>query len=286
MINCTSLNEYIGVKVDLSYESAMDTDSAILRDLLYKHKLLVFKGWHNLEPEQLTKFSQKFGTIWSQEKYKMINEDVKTDNSGLAYTEYTDKSYDILSTGIPWHVDIANEPIMEKCPSRVLYCKGLPSHFEGFTTDISNMVAAYENLTPSFKKFFDSVYLTYQSWQKPGRYIREYPAVATHPYTKEKYLRFNAVSKTAGWVRDWFTKLPDNTKKYHPNELLKKIIEEKGDAYKYCHSWDIGDLIIFDNWGTMHRKGDGILYEDNVGVRSFIRITIDTGFKDETHTSV
>lgn len=277
MIPHTILNENIGAKLELSYDQAMLIDDSELRDLLYRKKILVFKGWHGLSPSQVVKFGQKFGEPWGRSQYRDLKELCIVDKDGFAFTRYTDKSYSRLSEGIPWHVDVANEPNMERYPSRILYCTGMPNKYKGLNTDVTNMAKAYDELSDDMKSFLANVYLVYQSWQNIGTNITDLPAIGVHPYTKERFLRFNAVNKINGWIRDWFKLHPDGTKEFLDPEVLRRLMDELGEKYLYSHSWEVGDLVIFDNWATMHRKGNGEVYEGNNGVRCFIRISINTG---------
>lgn len=281
MISYNSINQYLGARLSLSYEDAMSASNEELREMLFTHKVLVFENWNNLLPRQVTEFSRKFGQEWPARWYADHREAARIDGLGRAYTDYTDKSYARLFSGIPWHVDIANEPGKPRYPARILYCVATPTHFTGLSTDVSSMAAAYNNLSPDEKTLFDNSYLIYQSWQQPGTYVKELPAVEIHPYTKEKFLRLNAVSQENGWIRGWYTLNPDGTKKHLDNEVLKKYVKDLGDKYQYVHNWKVGDLIIFDNWATMHRKGEGEVFEDSTGVRKFIRISIDTKIDPE-----
>ncbi len=281
LIPYTSLTEHIGARVELSYNEAMNLDSSEFRNLLFKHKILVFKNWQGLRPKQVLDLAQKLGTPWTYEQYKRIKEDARFDASGRAYTDYTNTSYSRLFSGIPWHVDIANEKEFPRYPARILYNIELPSNFRGMTTDVSNLAVAFDELSESDKSFYSDVYFVYQSWQKIGTNIKELPAIETHPITKEKFLRLNAVSQENGWIRSWYKINSDGTKQYLDNERLKTIIKETGDKYQYSHNWNVGDLIIFDNWATLHRKGEGEIFEGSTGNRRFVRISIDTQIDPE-----
>ena len=257
----------------------MQYTSDELKELLFTKKVLVFKGWHNLEPKAILDFANKFGIPWSYQWYNSIRENAKLDSNGRAYTEYTDSSYARLVNGIPWHVDIANEPGKPRYPARILYCVGVPDKFTGLTTDIANLARAYSDMSDDVKSTLLDTFYTYQSWQKIGTNIKDLPAIAEHPYTKEKFIRLNAVSQTNGWIRAAYT-LIENEKQYISNEDLKATISAVGEKYQYSHSWEVGDLVIWDNWATMHRKGTGEILEGNEGRRQFIRLSIDTGLDD------
>lgn len=270
------LSKHTGIKIDISYDDLISLDDSVLRDLLFKHKALLFKGWLNLTPEQVNKIGKKLGTLWTIPMYNRLRENSSVDSFGDAFTYYTDLSYQRLMSGIPWHADVANEPGIPRYPARILYCTQVPTQYEGMSTDVSNMAAAYNDLTEKEKEFYSTVYFIYQSWQKIGSNIKDLPAIETHPYTKEKFLRLNAVSMKNGWIRRWYQLLPDGSKMFLDNEVLKQVVKEKGNTYQYSHIWEVGDMLIFDNWSTMHRKGDGTVFEGSQGVRSFIRTTIDT----------
>ena len=280
MIPYNSINQHIGANVELTYAQIMEYSSAELRELLFTKKVLVFKNWNNLTAGQIGDFAAKFGTRWTYSQYREIRETARIDASGSAYTEYADSSYARLFSGIPWHVDIANELSLPRYPARILYCVDVPTKFTGLTTDISNLAAAYDSLTPHQKNELEKIYYVYQSWQKPGTNIVDLPAIETHPYTKQNFIRLNAVSVDNGWIRSWYKLNDDGTKTWLDNERLKKIIDTLGTKYQYSHSWAIGDLIIWDNWATIHRKGAGSILEGSVSGRKFYRLSIDTGLDD------
>ena len=272
------LVDHLGIFVDISYDTAMSIDGSSWKDLLYKNKVLVFKDWQGLSPEQLCDFSKKFGSPWTKEMYDYTRENSVLGQNNISYTHYNNKAYSRLSADIPWHSDIANEPNFKKYPIRMLYCIGLPSHFDGNSTNISNLAKAYSELSDQEKEYFENVTFTYQSWQYPGTNIVDYSAVEVHPYTKEKFLRFNVVSKDKGWIRNGYYKNPEGKITELINKDLYALIKETADKYEYVHNWNVGDLVIFDNWATIHKKGSGTIYEDSIGFREFIRLTIDNDF--------
>jgi len=280
MIPYNSINQYLGANVELTYDEAMRLTSDELRELLFTKKVLVFKKWNNLTSAQIGEFADKFGTRWTYGQYKHIKEAARVDTSGRAYTEYADTTYARLFTGIPWHADIANEIGLPRYPARLLYCVGVPSKFTGLTTDVSNLAIAYDKLTSTQKDELEQIYYVYQSWQKVGTNIVDRPAIETHPYTKEKFIRLNAVSVTNGWIRAWYRLNADGTKTWLDNERLKTIVDTLSSTYQYSHSWEVGDLIIWDNWATIHRKGPGTILEDSIGGRKFYRLSVDTGLDD------
>lgn len=280
MIPYNSINQYLGVSVELTYADAMKLTSDELRDLLFTKKVLVFKKWNKLTPTQLGAFANKFGTRWTYEQYNHIKEAARYDTTGKAYTIYADTSYERLFAGIPWHVDIANEQGLPRYPARLLYCVDLPSDFTGLTTDISNLAAAYDNLPDHSKTELEQIYYVYQSWQKPGTNIKDLPAIETHPYTKQKFIRLNAVGTENGWIRAWYRLNDDGTKTWLNNETLKNIVSTLSNTYQYSHQWEIGDLVLWDNWATIHRKGPGSVNKDSVGGRGFYRLSVDTGLDD------
>jgi len=279
VIPYNTINQYLGCAVNLTYDEVMAYSSDELRDLLFTRKVLVFKNWHNLTPKAIIDFATKFGKPWSYQWYKSIKEDARLDSAGRAYTDYTDTSYARLVNGIPWHVDIANEPGKPRYPARILYCVGLPDKYTGLTTDIANLARAYSDMSDGEKAALDTTFYTYQSWQKVGTNIKDLPAVAEHPYTKEKFIRLNAVSQTNGWIRSAY-QMQNNIPHYIHNDTLKAAIASIGEKYQYSHSWEVGDLVIWDNWSTMHRKGAGEISDGNTGARRFVRISVDTGLDD------
>jgi alpha-ketoglutarate-dependent taurine dioxygenase len=280
MINFTQLTDYIGASVNHSYNEAMEIPDTYWKELLHTKKVLLFKNWKNLEPKDVASFSTKLGSLWNKEMYDYTREHSYLDENDNTYTVYSNQSYLRLSQDIPWHVDIANEPNFERYPIRVLYCKNLPSHYEGLSTDVSNLIALYNELSTDEKEQFANSYFTYQSWQYPGTYIKDLSAVCKDPYTNELFLRINVVHPDKGWIRSWYELNDDGTKTVLDNNTLKQIIQQRCHKYMYSHDWEVGDLLIFDNWGTIHKKGKGAIFEDSTGSREFIRVTVNNGYNE------
>jgi alpha-ketoglutarate-dependent taurine dioxygenase len=278
MINYTPINQYIGIKLNHSYNEAMSFTDNELQNLLYEHKIILIKNWNDVSPTQIVNFSKKFGKIWTDDLYKRFQENVSCDDSGTPYSIYNNQLWKRLTGELPWHTDVANEPGCERYPSRLLYCTELPSHYTGLATEVSNMAFAYKELSESEKDFYSNVYFTHQSWQKVGTNLIDLPAIGVHPHTSEKFLRLNRVGSSLGWITQWYKINSDNTRTYYNIVSLEEIVTRLGEQYKYSHNWEVGDMLIFSNWATMHRKGLGTIYDDSTGARSFIRLTINPGF--------
>lgn len=276
MISNSPLNQYIGSAVNLTYAEAMKCSSDELRELLFTRKTLVFKNWKNLTAEEICQFSKKFGTPWSTEWYSSIRENACVSESGEAYTVYSDKSYPRLFSGIPWHADIANEINKPRYPARILYCLSIPSNFTGLTTDVSNMELALSDMSESDRDLMEHTFFIYQSWQQIGTNIKALSAIEVHPVTGAKFLRLNAVSKLHGWIRGGYTEY-DGVRTDLDIHYLINLVNSLSEKYKYSHVWEVGDLIIWDNWATIHQKAPGVIADDSTGLREFVRISVDTG---------
>lgn len=277
MITHTKLTEHMGIQIELSYQEAMHESSSNWKDLLYTKKVLVFKNWNGLTPEDMTLFGKKFGSPWTGTQYDCIREHSSLASTGIYYSIYNNKNYPKLED-LPWHVDMANEPNLKKYPIRFLYCIELPSHSEGNSTDISNMIQAYKDLSNEEKEYFSNVTFTYQNFYHPGTNLQELSAVEIHPYTNEKFLRFNVIHKDKGWITTCHYKNIDGSVTTINNREMYAYIKEIASRYEYVHNWKVGDLLIFDNWGTIHKKGSETIYDDSTGSRTFIRLTIDNDF--------
>ena len=87
-----------------------------------------------------------------------------------------------------------------------------------------------------------------------------HPLVRTIPGSGRKSLY---VASHASTIIDW--PMPE------ARLLLRDLIEHATQPqFRYRHSWRVGDLVIWDNRGTMHR---GIAYDDAKYRRELRRVT-------------
>ena len=159
-----------------------------------------------------------------------------------------------LVVGAHWHTDDSYKAV--PCSLTMLYGVAVP--VTGGDTQFTNMVAAYDDLSPAMKRRIEGLKVVHQydSSRKGTRVATlsaseaaelpgvVHPLVRTHPETGRKalYLNPNRMEAIVSLDRAASDALLDT--------LTAHAIEPR---YQYRHRWQAGDILIWDNRSTMHK---------------------------------
>jgi alpha-ketoglutarate-dependent taurine dioxygenase len=237
-------------------ESLLSGDHAAeIRELLEQRGVLVFPQIGFTDEEQVA-FTQTLGTLAIELRGEQVY-NVTLDTS-------VNKQADYLKGSLYWHLDgTMNEvPIL----ASLLSSKVLPESGGG-DTEFCNTYAAYDDLPDDEKQELASLRVTHSAWNTllyydPEPDIRilrqmmaigeqELPLVWTHRSGRKSLvlgctasnivgMDLKASTETLVRLRDWATQ----------------------PQFVYRHQWSVGDLVMWDNTGTMHRAKP---YDPNSG---------------------
>jgi alpha-ketoglutarate-dependent taurine dioxygenase len=220
--------------------------AAALRELLEQRGVLVFPEIHFTDPEHVA-FTETLGTLATERRGEQVY--------NVTLDTKVNKQADYLKGSLYWHLDgTMNEvPIL----ASLLSSKVLPRNGGG-DTEFCNTYAAYEELSDEDKQQLEPLRVMHSTWNTLLYYDpepdietlrqmmavgeRQLPLVWTHRSGRKSLI----LGCTASHVVD--TDLKTST------ELLVRL---RGWAtrpdFVYRHKWSVGDLVIWDNTGTMHR---------------------------------
>ncbi|MEB3030188.1 TauD/TfdA dioxygenase family protein [[Mycobacterium] nativiensis] len=241
------LTERIGTEV-LADKGALlsGVHAGAIRELLEQRGVLVFPKIGFTDSEQVA-FTETLGTLAPERDGEAVY-DVTLDTT-------VNKQADYLKGSFYWHLDgTMNEvPIL----ASLLSSKVLPAGGGG-DTEFCNTYAAYEDLPDDDKQRLASLRAMHSAWNTLLYYdpepefatLRqmmaigqcELPLVWTHRSGRRSLvlgctasdivgLDYAASTKTLVRLRDWATQ----------------------PQFVYRHRWSVGDLVMWDNTGTMHR---------------------------------
>jgi alpha-ketoglutarate-dependent taurine dioxygenase len=219
--------------------------AARIRALLEDRGVVIFREL-NLTDQQQVAFTKTLGTIVEEGENNIYK--VSLDPMENVSAEY-------LKGAFFWHIDgtLQNVPVL----ASLLSC-WRPSPTGG-QTEFCNTYAAYDDLPEADKKTLDTLQVVH-SQEAAQRYVNPEPTYAelqawrnrvaprTLPLVwKHRSGRKSLVlGSTAAHVVG--LKAEDSA------ELLCRLRDHATQPqYKYCHEWKVGDLVIWDNTGTMHR---------------------------------
>ncbi len=247
-------------------------DAAKFRDLVYKHKLVVFRGQSIAEEEYLA-FTKKIGTpqIYFQENYHhpkfpeiFVSSNILDDG----------KKIGVSGTGRYWHTDCSfqDEPLsLTSLSPRVL-----PNSVR--QTFYIDMEQVYRNLPEHLKKIVDAHKAVHEAkWRYKVReqdidkaltdILAEFektappathPAVITHPVTKQPIL----------YINEGFTTVFEGLGIEKSRVILKELFAFiDRPEHVHTHLYQEGDLLLWDNRPLIHKASPVPKGEKNMNYR-------------------
>lgn len=222
------------------------------------HSVLLFRG-QNLTDDDLIAFSKRFGGL----DFAPIQE------SGRRFVEGHPEIYvvsNVMKDGEPigslgageatWHTDMSY--LQDPPKASILYALEVPP--SGGNTYFCNMYQAYESLPGELKQRIEGLALKHDGTFNSGGYVRQgvtpsddpvtcpgtfHPLVCTHPETMRRmlYLGRRRNAYIGGLSLPDSESLLDELWSYATREDLA-----------WHNEWRVGDLVLWDNRCTMHRR--------------------------------
>ena len=245
---------------DLSKELDKDTLNAVQK-VIDERCVVVFKN-QQLTPEQQTRFASNFGTLLVHQHSKNIIRETPG-ISVLSNIQKEGKNIGVPDAGMVWHTDgsYLSHPDM----NTFLYGIEIPIK-DGVAlgnTLYANAHAAYDALSEDMKAKLAPLTayhsLEYHSINRAaagGTKVeiteelrnripdRTQPVIRTHPHTGKKAL----------YVSEGHTTKIAGMDEAESRELLKLLCEHlQRPEFVYSHSWEKGDLVMWDNAAVQHR---------------------------------
>ena len=215
-----------------------------IRDVLGKRGLLLFRR-ANLDDSQQVDFARTLGDLTNTGEDHIYK--VTLDKSVTKTADY------LLGTFL-WHIDGTTDEI----PSRASLLSARHLSEEGGQTEWANTYAAYEDLPDDEKEAIEGLRVVHsaetierkarpdfteedvEDWRT--RAVRSHPLVWNHASGRRSLVLGATASHVEGMD-------PDESR-----ALLDRLLDHATQRqYVYQHEWQVGDLVIWDNTGTMHR---------------------------------
>ena len=218
-----------------------------LREMLEIAGVLVFPEIHFTDQEQIA-FTRTMGTFAPErgegENVTKITLDVKENPSSAEY----------LKGSLYWHIDGTRNDVPIR--ASLLSCK-VPASWGG-NTGICNTYAAYDDLPDEIKAEIDNLRIIHAPWASLFYYEPEPPLAKVKGMQaigeKELPLVWTHKSGRKSLVLGCTSHHVVGVGHAKSAELIHGLREwATSEQFTYSHEWKVGDLIIWDNTGTMHR---------------------------------
>jgi alpha-ketoglutarate-dependent taurine dioxygenase len=272
LITVNKLTESVGAEVvglDPERLVADDLLGEAVLDALEDNGVLVFPGL-NLDPQAQVAFCERLGEIdHSSDGHHPVAGiyPITLDKSKNASAAYLRATFD-------WHIDGCT-PIEDTCPQMATVLSAVQVAESGGETEFANSYAAYDALSDEEKERYGSlrvVHLLEASQRRVSpnpspevlarwrsRRTHEHPLVWTH--------RSGRKSLVLGASADYVVDMDPEEGRALLSELLDRAtVAERA----YSHNWSVGDTVIWDNRGVLHRAAP----YDPSSPREMLRTTV------------
>jgi alpha-ketoglutarate-dependent taurine dioxygenase len=271
LLAIAKLTDSVGAEV-VGLESATLADDSVghsVLDALEDNGVLVFRGLH-LDPAAQVAFCRRLGEIdHSADGHHPVPGiyPITLDKSKNASAAYLKATFD-------WHIDGCT-PLHDECPQKATVLSAVQIAERGGETEFANSYAAYEALSDDEKAHFAKVRVVHsleasQSRVYPdptpeqvdrwrARPTHEHPLVWTHLSGRKSLVLGASADYIVGMDRDEGRALLDGL-------LTRATLPDR----VYSHSWSIGDTVIWDNRGVLHRAAP----YDPASQREMLRTTV------------
>src|SRR5262249_55677182 len=242
----------------LDLRSLDDAAFARLVQAWHQHSVLLVRG-QALSDQDLIAFSRRFGDLdWAP-----IQEDGRRFVKGLpeiyivSNVKVNGEAIGSLGDGeAVWHTDMSYLDLPPK--ASMLYALEVPP--SGGNTSFCSMYAIYEALPAALKSRIASLKIKHDGTYNSGGYVRQgvtatddpltspgvvHPLLCTHPDTRRRmlYLGRRRNAYLIGLTLAESEALLDE---------LWEVVDRSEFAWE--HVWRVGDLVLWDNRCTMHRR--------------------------------
>ncbi len=230
------------VGLDTSKPLAAET-VAQMRDAFHSHAVLRFRGQHLTKAAQVD-FSRHFGDPVPHPTNTRDRDREQPEITIISNIQEQGKAVGALGNAeLTFHADL----VFLHTPGSIslLYCVETPD--QGGDTYWSDGYAAYDSLDAETKAQIDGLGVVYvhanPAYNPPVAPV--HPLVCTHPETGRKmlFLSPNAAQSVTG--------MEDAEGRALLDRLYAHATQER---FVWRHQWQSGDLIMWDNRCTMHRR--------------------------------
>lgn len=250
-ITIKKLSENVGAEIlDVDVDRLLhdeDLPGACL-EALEKYGVLLFRELHADDNAQV-EFGRKLGTL-----RKFPNVPPATEEIMEISFDPANGNAEYLAANVFWHIDGLTDDVASK--ASMLSARVIPG--EGGETEFASTYAAYDDLSDEEKERFADLHAIYtfeaiqrRSYPNPtqaqldewaSRTPREHPLVWEHDSGRRSLVIGAFASHIVGMDFD-------------EGRALLEDLEKRATTPDrvYRHTWSVGDLVIWDNHGLLHR---------------------------------
>jgi len=238
--------------VDLSTDLT-DTQFTEIKCLWLENKVAVFRD-QNLDDDALVGFTKSFGPLFIHVR-SQFNDAVHPEIMLISNIKEGERNLGELGNDdLAWHSDqsYSARPVF----STLMYAIEIPA--DGGGTWFCDTARAYERLPEGTKQRIADLqqnfsievtvatqHVALNEEQRALKPPVTHPLVRTHPYLGRKSLYLSPAHSTG---------IADLSEEEGVALLAELEHWAERPEFTYCHDWHVGDVVMWDNTSTMHRR--------------------------------
>lgn len=242
------LSPRIGTEIKADLDKLLDGSIAKeIRAVLEQRGVLLFRGLDMTDEEQL-QFAKTLGTPRNEHGTDITK--VSSDKAkSPIFAEYTEGTYF-------FHFD---DTYMEyPALASVLRCRATAP--EGGQTEFANTYAIYDDLTPDEQAFLDTLHAEHsqehiqrKAFPNPTEWQLGLWGEGKIPATRHPLVWLHRTGRKSLLLGETMKCIVELDKP-ESDALVHRLMDlSKRPEYIYRHEWQVGDILIWDNTGTVHR---------------------------------
>jgi len=254
----TPLRPFGAEVTDIDLRSLADAGFTAIHRAWIDHQVLLFRD-QGLTDADLVSFSRRFGPL----DHAPVQENGQRVVAGMpeiyVVSNVIENGVAIGSLGAGeavWHTDMSYLSAPPK--ASMLFALEVP--LAGGDTSFCDMYAAFDRLPPALRQRIVGLRVKHDGTYNSGGYVRQgvtptddprqapgtlHPLVCTHPESGRRMLYLGR--RRMAWIEGM--DLPAS------EALLDEIwAQATMPAITFTHHWHVGDLVLWDNRCTMHRR--------------------------------
>ena len=261
----------------LTLDELMSIEKEQWHKILVDRVLLIIKGLGNsLTDAEYHAIGTKFGRVWDIDDYRKTPSDGSIRNketTPVSYFATGDNSWGARE--MKYHSDMAHMG-KNSFPARSLYMVESARNGTGKTSWL-NLELAWEQFTDTEKAEWNGFEVVQHDMYRPDTKMETFPFLKTNPNSGKISPRINCYVTPGRNRKSWIHHLINNGSPIvSSGPIIEKLCtqcESKNNAF-YTHSWDEGDILIYDNFGSLHKR-EPVTFEENEGDRLLKRLTFN-----------
>jgi alpha-ketoglutarate-dependent taurine dioxygenase len=272
VLTINKLTESVGAEViGLAPEQLASDDglAAAVLDALEDNGILVFRELH-LDPPHQVEFCRRLGGI----DHSADGPHPVAGIYPITLDSSTNSSAAYLKATFDWHIDGCT-PMGGECPQKATVLSAVHVAERGGETEFASTYAAYDALSEAEQQQFTGLRVVHsleasQRRVNPdpsGEELARWRARPTHEHPLIWTHRSGRKSLVLGASTDYVVGMDLDEGRALLSDLLNRVTVP---ARVYSHRWSVGDTVIWDNQGVLHRAAP----YDRTSPREMLRTTV------------